>query len=90
LGYVDAHVDRVWFAVRERGAIHIRSIEEGVRITLRPRGFSLVALAEVLQVLKDMAPARILLVMRSDAGTDIEFFTSVGAFIDRAAPLAAV
>lgn len=89
LGHVDPRVDLACFAVRERGAIHIRSIDEGVRVTLRPGAFSHVALAGALQALNDIGPARILLITRSDAETDIEFFTSVFSFIERAEVLAA-
>jgi hypothetical protein len=89
LGYVDARVDLASFAVRERGAIHIRSIEDGVRVTLSPGGFSRVALAGALQTLNDLAPPRILLVTRSGSETHAELFTSVFAFIERAEQLAA-
>ena len=65
LGHVDARIDLATFAVCERGAIHIRSIEDGVRITLRPAAFSRVTLAGALQALNDIAPTRILLVTRS-------------------------
>jgi hypothetical protein len=89
LGYVDARVDLASWAVRERGAIHIRSIEDGVRVTLRPGGFSRVALAGALQALNDLAPPRIMLVIRSGSETHAELFTSVFAFIERAEQLAA-
>ena len=88
LGYVDARVDLASWAVRERGAIHIRSIEDGVRVTLRPGGFSRVALAGALQALNDLAPPRIMLVIRSGSETQAELFTSVFAFIERAEQLA--
>jgi hypothetical protein len=88
-GHVDARIDLARFAVQERGAIHIRSIEEGVRVALRPGSFSHVALAGALQALNDLAPPRIMLVTRSDGDGDIEFFTSVFAFIERAEVLAA-
>lgn len=89
LGHVDARVDLATFAVRERGAIHIRSIEDGVRVTLCPGGFSRVTLAGALQTLNDLAPPRIMLVTRSHKETHAELFTSVFAFIERAEQLAA-
>ncbi|HXY99375.1 MAG TPA: hypothetical protein VEI03_05215 [Stellaceae bacterium] len=57
-------------------------------MTLRPGRFSHVALAGALQTLNDMAPARVLLVTRAGAESNIEFFTSVFAFIERAELLA--
>ncbi len=89
LGHVDARVDLATFAVRERGAVHIRSIEDGVRVTLRRGGFSRVTLAGALQTLNDLAPPRIMLVTRSGNETHAELFTSVFAFIERAEQLAA-
>jgi hypothetical protein len=89
LGYADARVDFVSFAVAERGLIHVRSIEDGVRVTLRPGAFSRVALAGALQALNDLAPPRILLVVRAGRGSQAELFTSVFAFIERAEQLAA-
>lgn len=89
LGYADARVDLASFAVAERGAIHIRSIEDGVRVTLRPGTFSRVALAAALQALNDLAPPRIMLVTRSGGETHAELFTSVFAFIEHAEQLAA-
>jgi hypothetical protein len=88
LGYVDARTDLASFAVRERGAIHIRAIEDGVRVTLRPGGFSRVALAGALQALNDLAPPRIMLVTRFGSETRAELFTSVFAFIEHAEQLA--
>lgn len=89
LGYADARLDLVEFAVGERGLIHIRSIEDGVRVTLQPGAFSRVALAGALHSLNDIAPPRILLVSRVGAETQAELFTSVFAFIERAEQLAA-
>ncbi|HWG80657.1 MAG TPA: hypothetical protein VN681_12825 [Stellaceae bacterium] len=88
-GYADARVDFVTFAVAERGFIHLRSIEDGVRVTLSPGAFSRVSLAGALQALNDLAPPRILLVSRAGRGTEAELFTSVFAFIERAEQLAA-
>jgi hypothetical protein len=88
LGHVDARIDLAAFAVCERGAIHIRSIEDGVRITLRPAAFSRVTLAGALQALNDIAPTRILLVTRSGGESHAEIFTSVFAFIEHAEQLA--
>lgn len=89
LGYADARVDFATFAVAERGLIHIRSIEDGIRVTLCPGAFSRVSLAGALQALNDLAPPRILLVSRAGRGTEAELFTSVFAFIERAEQLAA-
>ena len=89
LGYRDARIDLATFAVRERGAIHIRSIEDGVRITLRPGGFSRTTLAGALQALNDLSPPRILLVTHTGNETHAELFTSVFAFIEHAEQLAA-
>lgn len=88
LGYVDARTDLAAFAVAERGAIHIRSIEDGVRITLRPGAFSRVTLAGALQALNDIEPTRILLLTRAGSETHAEIFTSVFAFVERAEQLA--
>lgn len=88
LGHVDARIDLAVFAVRERGAIHIRSIEDGVRVTLRPGAFSRVTLAGALQALNDIAPTRILLITRSGGESHAEIFTSVFAFIEHAEQLA--
>jgi hypothetical protein len=89
LGYRDARVDFAQFAVSERGFIHIRSIEDGVRVTVQPGAFSRVALAGALQALNDITPPRVLLVSRIGAETQAELFTSVFAFIERAEQLAA-
>jgi len=88
LGHVDARTDLASFAVRACGAIHIRSIEDGVRVTLRPGGFSRTTLAGALQALNDLAPPRLMLVTRSGGETHAELFTSVFAFIERAEQLA--
>lgn len=89
LGYRDVRIDVAQFAVSERGFIHIRSIEDGVRVTVQPGTFSRVALAGALQVLNDITPPRVLLVSRSGPETQAELFTSVFAFIERAEQLAA-
>jgi hypothetical protein len=89
LGHADARLDLASFAVAQRGLIHIRSIEDGVRVTMQPGAFSRVTLAGALQALNDLAPPRILLVSRAGGGTQAELFTSVFAFIERAEQLAA-
>lgn len=88
LGHADARTDLARFAVAERGLIHIRSIEDGVRVTLKPGAFSRVTLAGALQALNDLSPPRILLVARAAGETQAELFTSIFAFIERAEQLA--
>jgi hypothetical protein len=89
LGHSDARLDLASFAVRERGFIHIRRFEDGARVALRPGAFSRVALAGALQFLNDMAPRRILMLLTSPEGSDIELFASVFAFVERAEYLTA-
>lgn len=89
LGHADARTDLARFAVAERGLVHIRSIEDGVRVTLKPGAFSRVTLAGALQALNDLSPPRILLVARAAGETQAELFTSIFAFIERAEQLAA-
>lgn len=88
LGYADARLDPVRFAVEERGLIHLRSVEDGIRVTVRPGAFSRVSLAGALQALNDLAPTRILLVASTGGARQVELFTSVFAFIERAEQLA--
>ncbi len=88
LGYADARRDPIRFAVEERGLIHIRSVEDGIRVTVQPGAFSRVALAGALQTLNDLAPTRLLLVSGAGAARQVELFTSVFAFIERAEQLA--
>lgn len=88
LGYADARLDPVRFAVEERGLIHIRPVEDGIRVTVRPGAFTRVALAGALQALNDLAPMRIVLVACVAGESQVELFTSVFAFIERAEHLA--
>jgi len=85
LGYDDARLDLARFAVARRGFVHLRPIEDGVRVALCPGAFSRVTLAGTLQALNELAPRRILLV----TDTSAELFASVFAFIEHAEYLAA-
>lgn len=76
------------FAVVERGFIHIRPVETGVRVALRPGAFSPVTLAGALQVLNELRPRRILLVVGSGPDRVAELFTSIFEFVERAEHLA--
>ena len=84
LGYDDPRLDLSRFAVARRGFVHLRPIEDGVRVALCPGAFSRVTLAGTLQALNQLAPRRILLV--TDAGA--ELFASIFAFIEHAEYLA--
>jgi hypothetical protein len=84
LGYRDARLGLADFAVSELGFVHIRPIENGVRVTLRPGAFNAVTLAGTLQALNDMGPRRILLVVGSGDDRLVELFTSIFDFIERA------
>jgi hypothetical protein len=88
IGYDGAGDDLAGFAVAERGFVHIRPIEGGVRIALRPGAFTAVTLAGTLQILNDLAPRRILLVIGPDDERVAELFTSIFDFIERAEQLA--
>lgn len=76
------------FAVAERGFIHVRPIEAGIRVALRPRAYSPVTLAGTLQVLNDIGPRRILLVIGRGDDRMVEMFNSVFEFVERAEYLA--
>jgi hypothetical protein len=88
LGCHDLHLGLADFAVAQRGFIHIRPIETGVRVGLRPGAFSPVTLAGALQVLNDLSPRRILLVAGSGQDRMAEIFTSIFEFVERAEELA--
>jgi hypothetical protein len=88
IGHRDPTTDLASFAVRERGFIHLRSIEDGVRLAVRRGAFSRIALAGALQILNDLAPPRLLLIVRTETGTQAEIFTSIFAFIERVEQLA--
>jgi hypothetical protein len=75
-------------AVAERGFIHIRRIEGGLRVALRPGAFSPVTLAGTLQVLNDFRPRRILLVIGIGDDRVVELFSSICEFVERAEHLA--
>jgi len=88
LGCRDLRFGLADFAVAERGFIHIRPIETGVRVALRPGAFSPVTLAGTLQGLNDLSPRRILLVVGSGRDRMAELFTSIFEFVERAEHLA--
>jgi hypothetical protein len=84
LGYDDPRLDLSRFAVARRGCVHLRPIEDGVRVALCPSAFSRVTLAGTLQALNQLAPRRILLITDNGA----ELFASIFAFIEHAEYLA--
>jgi len=88
VGCRDPRLGLVDFAVTERGFIHVRPIEAGVRVALRPGAFSPVTLAGALQVLNDIGPRRILLVVGSGDNRAVELFSSIFEFVERAEHLA--
>ena len=88
LGCRDLRLGLADFAVVQRGFIHIRPIETGVRVGLSPGAFSPVTLAGALQVLNDLSPRRILMVVGSGQDRMAELFTSIFEFVERAEQLA--
>jgi len=88
IGYSHPTLDLASFAVRERGFVHLRPQDGGVRVALRVGGFSLAALAEALFILKDRNPQRILLAIFDDAGWQYEMLANVWEFGERTEQLA--
>lgn len=89
LGHREPGDELARFAVAERGFVHIRPIDGGARVELRPGAFTTVTLAGTLQVLNDLGPRRILLVVGSGDDGVVELFTSLFDFVERAEHLGA-
>jgi hypothetical protein len=67
--------------VRDHGFIHVRSANEGVRITLRLGRFSLAALVGTIQAVYDLHPPCIIAHLLTDSGSAYERFISVAEFV---------
>jgi hypothetical protein len=89
LGYREPDFDAPGYAVRNLGFIHVKLHEEGMRVSLRSRSFSLLALTALLYVLIDRRPRRIVLAVFSGEDWSYEMFTNIGSFVERAEDLAA-
>jgi hypothetical protein len=87
IGYRDPRTDLASFAVRERGFIHLRPFDDGVRVALRPGGFSRITLAGAMQALNELEPCRILMLVLGAERGQAELFGSVFAFVERAESL---
>jgi hypothetical protein len=88
IGYSHPTLDLVSFAVRERGFVHLRPQDGGVRVALRAGGFNLAALAGALFIVKDRKPQRILLAIFDGDGWQYEMLANVWEFADRTEQLA--
>jgi hypothetical protein len=89
LGYREPDFDAPGYAVRNLGFIHVRLHEEGVRVSVRARSFTLLTLTALLYVLIDRRPRRIVLAVFSGEDWSYEMFTNLGSFVERAEDLAA-
>lgn len=89
IGYRDPTLNLPSFAVRERGFIHIRPQEGGIRVALCAGAFKLAALATALYTLKDEGPRRIVLAIFSEGEWFYEILTTVWELAERAELLAA-
>jgi hypothetical protein len=88
IGYSHPTLDLASFAVRERGFIHLRPQDGGVRVALRAGGFGLETLAGALFLLKDRNPERILLAIFDGTGWQYEMLANVWEFGERTERLA--
>jgi hypothetical protein len=88
IGYSHPTLDLVSFAVRERGFVHLRPQDGGVRVALRAGGFGLAALAGALFIVKDRKPQRILLAIFDGDGWQYEMLANVWEFAERTEQLA--
>jgi hypothetical protein len=91
IGYKDPRSDIPGFAVRERGFVHIAPRENGVRVTLRERRFSVVSFTGAMLELRRRKAAQIVLCVLgdSDAGPSYRIFTDLHDFCAEVEPLAA-
>jgi len=89
LGYREPDFDAPAYTVRNLGYIHVKLLEEGVRVSLRARSFSLLTLTALLYLLIDRRPRRLVLAVFSGEDWSYEMFTNIGSFAERAEDLAA-
>ncbi len=89
LGLVPGDARLVTFAVRACGFIHITAIDDLVRVGFEAGAFSFRALVGALYEVGRWRPRRILMVVFSDQRRQVELFSGLYAFAERAEQLAA-
>jgi hypothetical protein len=82
-------LDLAAFAVRERGFIHIRPQQAGMRVALHARSFRLETLGGALYEIKESGARRIVLALFIDSEWFYEILTSTWEFAARAEQLVA-
>src|SRR5690348_7505603 len=84
IGYRHPTLDLPAFAVRERGFMHIRPQQEGVRVALHAGAFRLETLGGALYDIKERGARRIILATFANGEWFYEILTGVWEFAARA------